>query len=330
MAPLTEPVIGVDVGASTISAGLVQPGDGSVLASAQVSAAGSDAVDSITSLIEHMLALADRRGFRVAGIGIGLPGLVDVEKGFMRSLLPGAWLPELGDVPLRSSIRDRTGHRVFVDNDVNALALAEWMFGAGQGASSLATLAIGTGIGAGFIADGALVRGHFGAAGEIGHLAVNLTGPRCVCGGVACLGTYVAGGFLTDRVRERLTRYPDSAVLARAGGDAGRITAKDVYAAAAEGDPLARELVEDACEAIGMGIGALATLLNPEVIVITGGVAASLAPLRDDIMNRARRRTLASILDATTVRFVPTDKRTTVRGGAALVRYEMARLGREV
>lgn len=325
MAPLTDPVIGVDVGASTISAGLVRPDDGSVLATVQAATAGRDAVDSITSLIEEMLTLADRRGLPVAGIGIGLPGLVDVEKGYMRWLLPGAWLPELGDVPLRSSIRDRTGHRVFVDNDVNALALAEWMFGAGQGASSLATVAIGTGIGAGFIADGTLVRGHFAAAGEIGHLAVNLTGPRCVCGGVACLGTYVAGGFLADRVRERLARYPDSAVLVRAGGDAGRITAKDLFAAAGEGDPLARELVEEACEALGMGIGALVSLLNPEVIVITGGVAASLAPLRDDIMSRARRRTLASSLDATTVRIVPSDKRATVRGGAALVRYEMAR-----
>jgi len=233
-------------------------------------------------------------------------------------------------VPLMSLLEERTGHRVFVDNDVNALALAEWMFGAGRGASSLVTVAIGTGIGAGLIVDGALVRGHVAGAGEIGHLAVSLTGPRCVCGGIACLGTYVGGGFLPDRVRERLAEYPDTAVLALAGGDPGRITADTVFRAAAGGDLLAREVVDDACEALAVGIGALVGLLNPEVIVITGGVAASLAPLWEDIMKRTRHRALGIALDATAVRLVPADKRATTRGGAALVRYETARRGPEV
>jgi glucokinase len=264
----------------------------------------------------------------VAGIGVGLPGLVDVEKGAMRSMR-GAWLPGLGDVPLASLIRERTGRPVFVDNDVNALALGEWLFGAARGASSLVTVAIGTGIGAGVIVDGALVRGHHGATGEIGHLAVSLTGPRCLCGGIACLATYVAGGFMAERVRERLWRHPDSAVLARSGGDAERIGAEAVFEAAAAGDPLARSIVEEACEALAIGLGALVNLLNPEAITITGGVAASLAPLREDILTRLRRRALAAALDTTTVRIVPSDKRATVRGGAALVHYEMARRGRE-
>jgi predicted NBD/HSP70 family sugar kinase len=328
MQPLTDPVIGVDVGATTISCGLVRPGDGTVLAAVQAPTVGSAVVDSITSLIERVLDVAAGQGLPVAGIGIGLPGLVDVEKGYMRSL-PGAWLRELADVPLTSSLRERTGRPVFVDNDVNALALAEWMYGAGRGATSLVTVAIGTGIGSGLIMDGAVVRGHFAAAGEIGHLSVNRTGPRCVCGGTACLGTYVAGGFLADRVRERLGRYADSAVLARAGGDPARIGGEDVFRAGAAGDPLGRELVDEACEALAMGIGALVSLLNPELIVITGGVAASLVPLREDIMRRVQNRALPSVLDATTVRIVPTDKRATVRGGAALVRYEMARRGQE-
>jgi glucokinase len=103
-----------------------------------------------------------------------------------------------------------------------------------------------------------------------------------------------------------------------------------MYAAAMAGDPLARTLVDEACEGLATGIGVLVSLLNPEVIVITGGVVTSLAPLREDIMERTRRRALAAPLAATAVRFVPTDKRATIRGGAALVRYEMARRGREV
>ena len=208
----TDPVIGVDVGASTISAGLVCP-DGTVFATAQAPTRGAGpVVDTIFALIDRALAAAKESRLRVAGIGLGLPGLVDVEKGFMRSM-PFSFLTDLGDVPLASLIHARTGHSVFVDNDVNALALGEWMFGLGRGTSSLVTVAIGTGIGAGLIVDRRLVRGHLHGAGEIGHLAVGLTGPLCVCGGIGCLATYVAGGMMSERARERLVRFPNSAVL---------------------------------------------------------------------------------------------------------------------
>jgi glucokinase len=285
-------------------------------------------VDTIFTLIDRALAVAEERKLRVAGIGVGLPGLVDVEKGSMRSM-PFAWLTDLGDVPLAAPIRERSGLPVFVDNDVNALALGEWMFGLGRGASSLVTVAIGTGMGGGLILDGRLVRGHLNSAGEIGHLAVSLTGPPCVCGGIGCLATYIAGGMMSERARERLNRYPNSAVLARAEGDPERISAPLLFEAAAGGDPLARAVVDDACEALAVGIGALVNLLNPEVIVITGGVAASLAPLQNDILRRIRRRALGVALDATTVRVAPADKRGTVRGGAALVLYEMVQRGQD-
>ena len=169
---------------------------------------------------------------------------------------------------------------------MNALALGEWMFGLGRGASSLVTVAIGTGMGAGLILDGRLVRGHLHGAGEIGHLAVSLTGPLCVCGSVGCLATYVAGGMMSERARERLTRYPDSAVLARAGGDPERIGAVQLFEAAAGGDPLARAVVDEAGEALAVGIGALVNLLHPEVIVITGGCRFTARP-SGDILRRS-------------------------------------------
>lgn len=324
----TDPVVGVDVGASTISAGLVGS-DGTVLATAQAPTQGGRAVvETIFSLIDRALSSAADRGLAVAGIGVGLPGLVHVEKGFMRSM-PFAWLSELGDVPLAALVQERTGHPVFVDNDVNALTLGEWTFGAGRGADSLVTLAIGTGMGSGLILDGRLVRGHHHSAGEIGHMSVSLTGPLCLCGSVGCLATYVAGGMMGDRARERLAAYPGSTLLARTGGDPAGIGAPLLFEEAATGDPLARVVIDEACEALAMGIGALVSLLNPEIIVITGGVASSLAPLQDDILRRVRRRALHAALDATTVRVVPADKRGTVRGGAALVLYEMSRRSQE-
>jgi glucokinase len=282
-------------------------------------------VDTISTLIDHILALAAERRLQVAGIGIGLPGVVGVEQG---SRVYGNWLPELDDVPLAALVRERTGSPVCVDNDVNALTLGEWLFGAGRGVSSLVTIAIGTGIGGGLILDRTLIRGPLGSAGEIGHLSVSLTGPTCPCGSIGCLSAYVSGSLIPARVRERLARHPDSAVLARAGGDPERIEARLVFEAAAAGDPLARAVVDEACEALAAGVGALVNLLNPEAIVITGGVAASLAPLRDDILRRVGRRALPAPLDATAVRVVPGQKRDTVRGGAALVLYQMGQRGR--
>lgn len=319
-----DPVIGMDVGASTISAGLVDPDDTVVLAIQAPTDASGSVTETILSLLDRLLAHAAERRIRVGGIGVGLPGLVDIEKGSMRSM-DGGWVSELGDLPLASLLRERSGCPVFVDNDVNALTLAEWTWGLGRGAASLVTVAIGTGMGGGIIVDGTLIRGHLNTAGEIGHVAVSLDGPVCACGGVGCLATYVSGRMIVERARERLPAYPGTAVLARAGGDPDRIGAKLLFAAATDGDPLARAVVDQACEALAVGIGALVNLLNPEVVVITGGVAGSLAPLREDIMARTRRRTLTAVLDATTVHFAPADKRNTVRGGAALVFYELGR-----
>jgi glucokinase len=154
---------------------------------------------------------------------------------------------------------------------------------------------------------------------------VSLDGPPCVCGGRGCLTAYASGRLIADRARERLARYPGSRVLAEAGDDPARISAALLFGAAAAGDPLARAVVDEACEALAIGVATLATLLNPDVVVITGGVAASLAPLAEDLRARARRRALAGVLDGTAVHVVPADKRDTVRGGAALVLHDLAR-----
>lgn len=320
---MSDPAIGVDVGASTISAGLVTA-EGAVLSTAQAGSTPGSAATTIVTLVERLLAEAAARDLPVRGIGLGLPGLVDVEKGTMRPA-DGNWMSELAGVPLARLIGERTGLAAFADNDVNALALAEWTWGLGRGVSSLVIVAVGTGIGGGIVVNGGLLRGSLNTAGEIGHMAISLDGPTCVCGAVGCLGVYLSGRLLPERVRERLAAHPGSTVLARAGGDPARIDARGVFAAAADGDALARLVVDQACEALAMGLGAVANLLNPDVIVVTGGVAASLTPLREDVLARMRRRTLPAVLDATTLHIRPADKRHTVRGGAALVFYELDR-----
>src|SRR2546422_847923 len=165
-----------------------------------------------------------------------------------------------------------------VDNDVNALALGEWMFGAGRGARSLVVLAAGTGFGAGVVLEGRLVRGAGGFGGELGHAPVRFDGPRCWCGGRGCLALYASGRGIVDSARARVAGHAQAPLLKAAGGDPMGITAAGVFHAAAEGDSVAASVVDEACQALGAMIGIVVNGLNPEIIIVTGGGAQAPAP----------------------------------------------------
>jgi glucokinase len=252
-----------------------------------------------------------------------VPGLVDAERGMLLTSA-GSHVADLHRVPLVEAISAKTGAPTFVDNDVNVLALGEWTFGLARGAASCVVLALGSAVGAGLIVDGRLVRGRSGFAGEFGHIPIDFEGPPCHCGGRGCLGLYVGGEYLAAEARRRIEHEPSS-LLALAGDETGAITAEMIFVAAAAGDPLARAMVDHACRALGAGIALAVNGLNPELVIVTGGVVKSLLPLRDEIMRRVGEYTLADALAGTPIHFVPGHKSQTVRGGAALVLYERAR-----
>jgi predicted NBD/HSP70 family sugar kinase len=312
-------IIGVDVGSTTMSGGLVTA-EGEILAVVQVAThrdGRGSALDTLVEAVGGLLADARARGLAILGVGVGLPGLVDGRKGVMRS--SESHVPEFYDVPLADRLAAQMGLPVFVDNDVNALALAEWTFGLGRGATSVVLLAIGTGIGGGMILNSELVRGPRGFAGEFGHMTVNFRGPLCgVCGSRGCMAAYLDGTQMAAQAQALMAHW--------AGGRApGAITAAMVFEAAAAGDRLATRIVDEACEALAAGLGALVNAFNPHVLVVTGGVAKSLALLETDIVRRIAAYALGPALEETRIAIVPSDKRKTVRGGAALVLYELAR-----
>jgi glucokinase len=317
-------LIGVDVGCTTSAGGLVTP-EGEVLSAMQVptSLGTGNAMQAILGLITDLALEAQTRGLTLEAVGVGVPGLVDTERGTLQSSA-GGMLAELHRVPMAERITEKTGVPTYLDNDVNALALGEWMFGFGVGAASCIVLAIGSGLGAGLIVDRRLVRGKSGYAGELGHVPIDFDGPRCPCGGRGCLSLYVGGNYLADEARRRAASEP-SALSALAGGRVEAITAETVFTAAARGDAVARDMVDRACQALGAGLAVVVNGLNPEVVVVTGGVVKSLVPFAGDIVRRAGEYAFPDCLDSTAIHFVPGDKRHTVRGGAALVRYERAR-----
>jgi glucokinase len=320
--------MGIDVGATTIAGGLVT-GAGDILevVQAPTHAHGpGTALDTLVDVVDGLLAKTTERGLRLVGVGVGVPGAIDPEKGVMNRP-PHHPVPELADVRLGEQISARTGIPAFVDNDANALALGEWTFGIARGAASLVLLAIGTNIGGGIIHDRRVVRGHGGFAGELGHVPVNFDGPRCFCGGKGCLGVYLGGAQMALEAQRRVDPRQPSPLLELARGEVSAITSSLVFQAARAGDPLAQAMLDEACEALGASLGGLVNGLNPEVIVVTGGVAESLVPLESDILQRASRYAYAAALSNTRICIVPAHKRRTMRGAAALVLYELKHRG---
>jgi glucokinase len=314
-------IIGVDLGGTTTAVGLVTR-DGDVIAdaSAPTRASSRDPLDTIVTLIEELTERSGRSARSIAAVGIGVPGPVDAERGIVGE--PVTHIPALAGRALAAELGRRVGLPVAVDNDVNALALGEATLGTGRGARSLVVLSVGTGIGAGIVLEGRLVRGAAGFGGELGHTPVKFDGPPCWCGLRGCLAFYASGRGIADLARARVVRESPTMLLKAAGGDPSGITAALVFRAGQEGDRLAGAIVDEACQALGAMIGTIVNGLNPEVLVITGGVVESLVKLEAKILRASREYAFPQALAATRIEIVPGNKRSSVRGAAALALYE--------
>ncbi len=272
--------LGIDIGGTATKMGLVDAAGGIVvrrrIETKRHIARRKDLIDALVGGIEALDQEAEALGAGVRGVGIGLPGLIDPRRGLVR-LLPN--IPGWRSVPLVALLEQRIRRPVVIENDVNLITMAEWRFGAGRGARNLVCLTLGTGVGAGLILEGALYTGGGFAAGELGHMPLNETGPACPCGGTACLERYVGNAALRARAVELF-------------GKAG-ITLEEVSARARGGDPRALAFWEETAERLGVGLTGVVNLLNPDRIVIGGGVARSrrflFGPLRRTIRRRAMR-----------------------------------------
>jgi glucokinase len=316
-------LVGIDVGGTTMSGGLVTPG-GEVLSVVQAGThddGPGTALETLLRIVDQLVSQSSVRTWSIEGIGIGLPGIVDADAGTMKNGIQR--VTELAELPLAERIEAKTGISTFIDNDVNALALGEWRYGHGRGASSLVVLALGTGLGGAIILDGRLQRGRSGVGGEFGHVPVRFDGRPCLCGARGCLGAYAAGYGIAGEWARRVGQgdFEPNPVPP----DWGKDNAEEVFQAAARGDGAALAVVEEACQALGAALGGIVNGLDPEVIVVTGGIVKSLVHWQDEILRRAGEYALAAAFAPSRIHLVPADKSQTVRGGAALVLYEQAR-----
>lgn len=256
--------IGIDLGGTKV-AGIVMEEGGRILARDERLTPEGDGGAVLDAVHASVAALAGRT--QPVAVGVGAAGLVDFAAGALR-FAPN--LP-LREVPIRDRVSERTGLPCVVDNDANAAAWGEFLFGAGRGVRHLLLVTVGTGIGGGIIWDGALYRGAHGFAAEIGHVIVEPGGPVCGCGNRGCW-EQVASGRALDRLgRDEANRAPNGAIARQAAGD--EVRGEHVAEAARQGDAAAMAIVREVGRRLGEGMAGLVNILDPELIVVGGGVA---------------------------------------------------------
>jgi glucokinase len=281
------PLLGVDIGGTKVAVGLVDR-SGKILTQGRkpmvANGTAEAALHAVTEAIDSISAAA---GGGIQSIGICAPGPLDPKSGIV---LNPPNLPCWRNFPLAEKIKSIYNLPVKVDNDANAAALAETRWGAARGYRYVFYATIGTGIGTGIVFDGRIYHGNTGSAGEGGHVSIDYNGPVCGCGKRGCIEILAAGPAIGARARAKFAASSrPSVILDLADGNVAGITSELVGKAYAAGDPLAREILLETVELLAPWVGNIIDLLDPDVLIMGGGVAAMLSPFFDEIKNRLPR-----------------------------------------
>jgi len=273
--------IGIDLGATFVKMGLVDEKARVYFRRNIHTSLNSKRTQLIDAIVNNVKDIVQRAGVNAPGVGIGVPGPCDSEKGIVH------YFPNIkgwDEVPLKAVLKNRLKLNVELDNDVNAMTLAEYRFGAGRGAKNIICLTLGTGVGGGIIIDGKLYRGSSMAAGEVGHMPINEKGPLCNCGGFACLERYIGNRYILKRAQ------------AIFGKD---MTLEKLTSLAKKGNKKALAIWTDVARKLGVALTGVVNLLNPDKIVIGGGVSKAglliIKPLRREIRLRAMKDQAAHV-----------------------------------
>ena len=315
-------VVGVDLGGTNVRAAVTDRA-GAIKGAGR---ATSLAHDGVAKTVGQILAAADEAmreagidKAQVAGLGIGVPGVIEPKDGVV------VWAPnfyengeQYRNTPFAGPLRERAGMPVFMGNDANVAALGEFRFGAGRDVRTLVMLTLGTGIGGGIILDGKLWTGATGGAGEIGHIIVAAGGR----GWAAAFGSLESMGqisAITERAARKICEARQSRLAETVDYDWRLLTPKLIADAAAEGDPIALETFEETGYYIGLGIASMVNLLNPEMVVVGGGVAQAGDLILDPIRRSARANAIKSLIDSCPIVGAELGDDAGILGGVSLV-----------
>lgn len=267
--------IGVDIGGTNISAGLVTPTGKLIQYKTTPSRAfqgGPAVINRAKRLIKQIIAKRPAIRKRLLGIGVGCPGSIEPQQGMSQAMTPN--IPKWRGLQIRKRLEQAFKVPVLVDNDAHAMAWGEKCWGAGKGADNIICLTLGTGIGGAIILNGTLYRGSNYYAGEIGHMKIGLNGPKCGCGAYGCLETFASGSGMVPRTIEAIKNGSDNTMLLKwTKGKLNKITARMIFDAARKHDYLATRIVKQTIHYLGRGIASLINIFDPELIILGGRIS---------------------------------------------------------
>ncbi|MGH2493582.1 MAG: ROK family protein [Ktedonobacteraceae bacterium] len=318
----------LDIGGTKLLAGIID-GTGELLVRKRIDTLASRGVtDVIARAASLMRELAYKSGIstdRLTGIGCSVPGPLDSKRGVVVFSPNLAWR----DVPLAALLSEALGAPVKIEDDARCAALGEARRGGARGAQNAVYITISTGIGGGVIVNGSIYRGSHGCAGEVGHMTLDVNGPPCACGNMGCFESLASGSAIAARARQAVL-HGDETLLARFCDEPALLTAKQVIGAANMGDAVALRILETAAMYTGIGLAAVATAYDPEVIVLGGGA------IHPDglLLRRARETFQARVIQplGSLVRIVPAalGDESALWGAAALMNADTLPVARQV
>jgi glucokinase len=277
MTPPNAFAVGLDIGGTTIKAGLVTP-EGGIYAHAAAPSFAEKGPGAVLAQAARLASEIARSagGGSCAGIGIGIPGIVSADDGLVR--YPPNFA-EWGDVDVTGRLAEATGLRVVTENDANCAALAEARYGAGVRHPDFIFVIWGTGVGGGIILDRAIFRGPNGGAGEIGHVTIDRNGPLCNCGNRGCVESYIGQKYLSGRARAvlgaEMAAGRTSSILDLAGGDPDRIEPETISRAAEAGDEIACGILREAGAMLGVALSSAVNITDVTTVIVGGGISAA-------------------------------------------------------
>ncbi len=310
--------VGIDIGGTNVEIGILNA-QGDILGKESIKTESKKgAEDTFNRIWNKTKELAEKLKIKVEdieAIGLGIPGPV-VNNSVVKIAANFSWN---NDFPAEDLMEKVTGKTVKVGNDVKVIALGETLFGAGKGYKNSITIPIGTGIAAGIIIDGKILEGAGGAAGEFGHVVVNKEGYKCGCGLTGCLETYCSATGIVREGRRRLELDKNNALYEVIGGDLEKLEAKHIFDLAKKGDKFSSEIVDFFCEKLAEGVGMLLNIINPEIIIFTGGVARAGEIITDGVKKYLPKYALGMTMENLIFTFGKLEEEAGIKGAAALV-----------
>ncbi|MFA3781711.1 ROK family protein [Melioribacteraceae bacterium 4301-Me] len=311
--------VGVDLGGTSIKIGLVNQ-LGKIKKKISIDSLAADGPKRVVSqIIAGIYKLLDGQKIKIEGIGIGSPGIIITEKGIVAD--PPNF-PGWKKVPLGKLIAEEFNKKVVVENDANAAAIGELIYGAGKKLNYFIMITLGTGVGGGIIINKKIYRGETGGAGEIGHSSIDYNGPLCKCGSKGCIETYIGNSYLVNNVKQQLPDHPHSLIAKMLQDPNTQLSPKLISDAASMNDEFALSIIENAGEKLGYGLASVINIFDITNVIIGGGVAGFGKPLFNAVEKAIKSRVMIPFKSR--VKVIPAKLRNDagIKGASALVFYK--------